>query len=85
MRLENNFKNFNFETMDYKGLIFSLIGVFTLVCAYYEYEWFMNNRKVRFLSKILGRRSRARVFYIGLGILMITLGILGTFKVINLD
>lgn len=71
--------------MDYGGIIFFLVGAFAFVCSYKEYEWFMNHRKARFLIKILGDRDRARKFYMGLGAVIMAVGLLAAFRVVNLD
>jgi len=42
-------------------------GFFSLICAWKEYDWFMNHRKAWFMNGILGRKG-ARIFYMGLGL-----------------
>jgi len=69
--------------MDYFALIFSGIGLFTIICAYKDYNWFMQHRKAVLLAKIIGGRQNARWFYIILGILFIIVGFLGTFHIIE--
>lgn len=56
------------------GLI-AACGLFSLVCAAKNYDWFMEHRKARALSAIIGRTG-ARVFYITLGVALIVAGIL---------
>lgn len=48
------------------GTIGLLAGLFSIICAYKEYDWFMNHRKARFMCKVLGRNG-ARIFYMVLG------------------
>ncbi|GDX80942.1 hypothetical protein LBMAG42_27530 [Deltaproteobacteria bacterium] len=47
-----------------------LAGLFTLVCASRDYDWFMNHRKARLFVSIFGRTG-ARIFYMGLGVALI--------------
>jgi len=71
--------------MNYFALIFSAIGLITTVCAYKDYDWFMENHRAVLLSKIIGGRENARWFYIVLGLLFIIIGLLGTFNIINFN
>lgn len=48
-------------------------GAFSLAGAIFNWDWFMNSRRARFFAKILGLNG-ARIFYAGLGILLIGLG-----------
>lgn len=59
--------------MNHSGWIFIALGLFSVVCAASDFEWFMNHRKARFFLKILGR-SGVRVFYIALGAAILVLG-----------
>jgi len=68
--------------MDYKGVILVLAGLFSISGAAFDWNWFMENGKVKFISKILGGRSRARIFYLVLGLVMIIFGFLGLFGVV---
>ncbi len=49
-----------------------LAGIFTVVCASKDYDWFMNHRKARLFVAMFGRGG-ARVFYVGLGMSLIVL------------
>lgn len=51
------------------------VGVFSISGSVFNWEWFMNHRKARFFSNLLGRAG-ARIFYGILGIAFIVLGIL---------
>ncbi len=56
--------------------IFAIIaGLFCIVCAVKEYDWFMENRKARPIVAIFGRDG-AKIFYIILGAFIILMGIL---------
>jgi hypothetical protein len=61
-----------------------LAGLFSLAGAVYNWDWFMNARKARFIVSILGR-SGARCLYGLLGVAFIMLGILSLTGVIDLQ
>jgi Immunity protein 17 len=56
-------------------------GLFSLMGAVRDWEWFMTNYKAAVLVRILGR-NRARLFYALLGLILIALGLAGAFGVI---
>ncbi len=68
--------------MNHSGWILVAVGLFSAVCAAFDFEWFMNHRKARFFVKILGRTG-ARIFYIVLGAAILVLGGLILFGVIK--
>ena len=57
-------------------LLFLIIacGLFSLVCAVMNWDWFMNDRKARFMIKLIGRTG-ARIFYGVLGLFICCVGI----------
>jgi len=57
-----------------QGLLAVLMGIFTIVCAYMDFKWFMNNEKAKPFIWLFGREG-ARAFYGVLGFLMIMLGL----------
>lgn len=57
-------------------------GLFSIVCAAANWDFFINNRKAKLFVAILGRNG-ARVFYVILGILITVLGVLMTMGVIR--
>ena len=57
-----------------QGLIAILFGIFTMVCAYKDYEWYMGNHKAKFFVNLLGRDG-ARAFYGVLGFIITLLGL----------
>lgn len=57
-----------------QGFISILFGIFTMVCAYKDYEWFMGNQKAKFFVNIFGREG-ARAFYGVLGFILVVLGL----------
>ena len=68
--------------MNFMGLILVAGGIFSIVCAALDFEWFMNHPKAKFMSSILSRNG-ARAFYIVLGLLLVVLGALITSGVIE--
>lgn len=57
------------------GLFIIAAGVFSIVGAWADWDWFMNNYKARFMIKAFGRTG-ARIFYVVLGLVITVLGIL---------
>ncbi len=57
------------------NLLLILIGLFSILGGILNWNWFMNNWRARFFVNIFGRNG-ARIFYVGLGILMVAAGIL---------
>jgi hypothetical protein len=65
--------------MDFISLLCILAGVFALCGAGFDWDWFMEHRKAKYLSDFLGGRSRARIFYIVLGSALVIFGFLSVF------
>ncbi|WP_347179146.1 immunity 17 family protein [Roseofilum casamattae] len=61
--------------MDPRGFVIVAVGAFSLAGAIFNWDWFMNSRKARFIVKILSRRG-ARIFYGLLGVVFIAIGVL---------
>lgn len=51
-----------------------LAGIFSIVCAWKDYDWFMEHKKAKFMARILGRKG-ARIFYIVLGTALTAVGV----------
>lgn len=49
------------------GVVFILIGLFTFVCSFMDYDWFMEHRKARSITFLTRGRARTRIFYMLLG------------------
>ncbi|EAZ92987.1 immunity 17 family protein [Crocosphaera chwakensis] len=64
------------------GFFLILAGLFSLCGAIFNWNWYMNHRKARFIVKILGRAG-ARIFYGVLGLGFIILGSLLLLDVIQ--
>lgn len=58
----------------FSGIASILAGIFTIICAYCDFDWFMNNYRASFFVTIFGRDG-ARIFYIILGVLLVIIGI----------
>ena len=58
----------------YIGIILVFAGVFTVLGAIYNWDFFMNSFKSQLWVKLLGR-NRARIFYGIVGTIIIIFGI----------
>lgn len=68
--------------MNWLSIFFILAGLFGTAAAVFNWDWFMNARKARFMVRILSRNG-ARIFYGLLGVGLIVLGILGLTGVVD--
>lgn len=57
------------------GLLLVVCGLFSMCGGVFDWDFFMNNRKARFVVGVFGRAG-ARVFYVLLGLTIIVLGVL---------
>ncbi|HNT73574.1 MAG TPA: immunity 17 family protein [Anaerolineae bacterium] len=64
------------------GVIDILVGLFMLGGAIGNWDWFMNNRRARFVVAILSRTG-ARIFYGLLGAFFVLLGLLAMTGVLS--
>ncbi len=56
------------------GIVILLAGLFSIVCAAFDFDWFMNNRRASLFVKLFTRNG-ARVFCIVLGIVLCIMGV----------
>ena len=56
------------------GIFFVLVGLFSIICAIKNWDFFMNNRKAYIWVKFFGRNG-ARVFYVILGLIIALIGL----------
>lgn len=64
------------------GLVLVFGGLFAIVCSVCDFEWFMGSRKARGLVNLLGRTG-ARILYCILGAVILVIGALIAFGVIE--
>ena len=69
--------------MNPEGLVLVAVGIFTMSAAILNWNWFMNNRKARFIVKIFTRNG-ARYFYGFIGFGFLICGLLATMGIIAL-
>ncbi len=55
------------------GLVFAAVGLFSLMGAVMNWDWYFNNRRARGLVAIFGRNG-ARIFYGILGVFIMAIG-----------
>ena len=67
------------------GILMILIGLFAIAGGAFDWNFFMQNHRAAFMTKILGNRKRARIFYMILGSGIIILGLLGLMGVVDLS
>jgi drug/metabolite transporter superfamily protein YnfA len=60
------------------AILFIFAGGFSIAGAYFNWDWFMNNRRAWLFVKLLGRGG-ARVLYSLLGGFLIVVGIMTLF------
>ena len=64
------------------GVAIALAGLFSVVCAAKDYDWFMGNQKAKAAMWLLGRTG-ARIFYIVLGAALVVVGVCLVFGVLR--
>lgn len=69
--------------MNLIGLIFVAAGIFCILGAVLNWDWFINSRKARLIVKLLSRNG-ARIFYGLLGAGIVTYGILVIANIVQL-
>ena len=61
------------------GIIIAIGGIFSIVCAVCDFDFFMNDHRARFFVDIFGRQG-ARIFYMLLGVFLLFLGTIGILR-----
>jgi small neutral amino acid transporter SnatA (MarC family) len=59
--------------MTVQNYLLMAAGVFTVLGAAADWDWFMNNRRAALFVRMFGRDG-ARVFYVLLGLLLVGIG-----------
>ena len=57
------------------GIVIALIGIFPIAAVLFNWQFFMNNRRARLVTSILGEKGM-RVFYIIFGLVLTVFGFL---------
>jgi len=70
--------------MNMTAMLLILTGLFAISGAGFDWDWFMENHKARFMSELLGSRTRGRIFYLILGVGIAPIGFLGIFRIIEM-
>ena len=69
--------------MDFRGMLFVLVGVFTLAGSLGDWDWFMNHHKAQFFNRIWGRQG-TRIFYGIIGMVITLAGLAATLGVVDM-
>ena len=64
--------------MNFAGLLVVAVGLFTFGGGFYQWPFFMNNSRARFVATMLSRTG-ARIFYMLVGALIAGFGVYATF------
>ena len=64
------------------AIVMVLVGVFAISGAAFDWDFFMNSRKARFLTRLIGRQG-ARIFYGLLGSAIVVVALLIVFGVLG--
>jgi hypothetical protein len=62
----------------FAGLLIIAVGLFTFGGGFYQWPFFMNSSRARFVATILSRTG-ARIFYMVFGAVIIVLGVAAMF------
>lgn len=54
-------------------ILFILVGLLSVAASHFNWDWYFNNYRARFLVKTIGRKG-ARIFYMVLGLFLVGLG-----------
>ncbi|MCJ8278558.1 MAG: immunity 17 family protein [Rivularia sp. ALOHA_DT_140] len=55
-------------------ILIILVGLFSIAASYFNWDWYFNNYRARFLTKIIGRKG-ARIFYTLFGLFLIGMAV----------
>ncbi|MBN1964996.1 MAG: immunity 17 family protein [Anaerolineae bacterium] len=56
------------------GIILILAGLFLAAAGFFNWDWYMNMRRARMLSGLIGRTG-SRIFYVVAGVILALLGV----------
>jgi small neutral amino acid transporter SnatA (MarC family) len=57
-----------------EGILIILAGLFSVAASYFNWDWYFNNYRARFLVKIIGRKG-ARIFYTVFGLFLVAMAV----------
>lgn len=55
-------------------ILIILAGLFSVTASYFNWDWYFNNYRARFLVKIIGRKG-ARIFYTVFGLFLVAMAV----------
>lgn len=61
------------------GILLVLVGLLSVISAVEDWDWYMDSRKARRLSKLIGRNN-ARIFYGIFGTVLMIAGMMMFFR-----
>lgn len=64
-------------------ILFMVIGIYSILGAYFEWNFFYNNRKAERVINLFGR-SGAKIFYIVVGLVLFSIAFLDMTNVIDI-
>ena len=64
-------------------IVFAVFGLLAIAGAAFDWDWFMEHRRARRMTSLLGSRDRTRVVYAVVGLGFLTFSLLAWFGVIN--
>lgn len=66
------------------GIVIALTGALIAAAGAFEWNWFVNHRKARRLTSLIGRGA-ARGVYVGVGLAAVVTGVLMALGVLDLS
>ena len=66
------------------GIVIALTGALLAAAGAFDWDWFMNHRKARRLTSLIGRGA-SRGIYVGVGLAAVVTGVLMALGVLDLS
>ena len=66
------------------SIVIALCGLFAIFCSLKDYDWFMENRRAKAISSLIGRKG-TRVFYTVLGLVLVVVGVVVLVQKLTLE
>jgi hypothetical protein len=64
-------------------IFFMAVGIFSVLGAFFEWDFFFKNRRAVFVLNLLGK-SGARIFYIVVGVILFSIAFLDMIDIIDI-